>query len=181
MVVAPVAAVILHAMFKPRFWLPVAIVFGCAVPAMGIATYLHTQSYLDSLKGALIFGFLVGAISVAVGFVFRLVFHKQYRAAGERAIRSPNFLLRTRVAGLVGICFGLLIIALIGFDVAENYRAFLGGAMFIALGATYLFARRGGATLSKWIRQGALVIGNEKPANSPVETDGRKDGRRNSL
>ncbi len=176
MVIAPIAAVILHAVFKPRFWLPVALVFGCAVPVMGFASYVQTQSYPESLKGALIFGFLAGAISVAVGFAFRLVFRKQYRTAGERAMRLPGFLRRTRVAGLAGICLGLLVILLIGPDIAENYPAFLGGVMFIALGAVYLFARRGGATLSKWIREGVLVVGDENSVNSAVDSDERKSG-----
>jgi hypothetical protein len=51
--------------------------------------------------------------------------------------------------------------------------------MFIAFGAAYLFASRGGATLRQWIGRGKLIDGAMESANPTVQGDARKGGARN--
>jgi hypothetical protein len=174
LVVAPFASILLHVACKPRFWLPSLLVFALTAFVMGIAAYLDTSSFLEGAKSAGAFGLLFLGVAVAIGFVFRLIFWREYHEHSEATARSKGLITRSRIVGGISLAMGLTLVLLMGFEARENLWAFAGGLMFIVFGIAYLFAPRGGATLSQWMSRGALVDGAGEPANPPVHADARE-------
>jgi hypothetical protein len=161
-----VLGIFCHGMAGPRMWIGSLLAFLIATPffcliAWGRYSFLYGLG-LGALGGAFAF-----AVALLVGLCARRLFWRAYLAQEEKNTRSAHFVLRSRVAGSVAIVLGLAALWATWHSEPFNAAAALGGVMFIALGAVYVVARRGGATWMQWLLEGRLAGTRESPAGPP--------------
>jgi hypothetical protein len=165
MLIAPFIA---HVLFKPRFWLAAAFAFA-VVSTLNLLLSISTEPFLITLRSSFIAGALTFAFAMPVGLFFRRIFWREYLAQEERNTHSKNFVLRSRIVGLIATIFGCSLLILIWSDGAPYpSEATLGGFMFVVLGIWYMISKKGGATHAQWLRDGKITDG-EASNISPTE------------
>ena len=120
-------------------------------------------------------GMITFMTAMFVGLFMRIIFAKQYLAASIESQNSQNYLLRSRIVGVIAIAIGLsTFLATFYYEKEISLLAMLGGILFIVLGLQYIFSSSGGATLGQWVLKGRLT---NNTSNQSLQSDASKTRR----